>query len=218
VKGTVPLNTPRPNTFNLVVRNEDNVVLDAAYGLHGKDVQTISACCPSLAWTKAVPGVHSTVIIGFEVKDTFVNIKAIVIKFPEGFRQDMPSTSLLSNLNPDFPVASGSNFAEIEPDRTRIRIFLDDTEEVTPVDPGEYKWQFPVIVPKIEDFPAVNIWYILLCTQATCNDVDSATAVVNFPIPGFGLNEKHPSAHEAATSGAHLPSILSSMMLLAASW
>merc|ERR1719247_2070988 len=179
------------NTFNLIVSSMDGQVLDSAYNLPAKEIRRIEAHSPTLSWTDSVPGMHTTVQLGFTLTSTTTAVKAIVFEFPDKFRQDLPSTNQIANGNPNFPVAAANEWADIE-DPTKIRLFLDDTEEDTPIPPGTYTWKFPVVVPKIESFPErVNIWHISLCTSRLCTTYVDSTAAVVFPIKGFVINERH---------------------------
>jgi hypothetical protein len=198
VTGSVPETTPLKNTFNLIVSSLDGQVLDSAYNLPAKEIRRIEAHSPTLSWTDSVPGTYTNVQLGFTLTATTTAVKALVFEFPEKFRQDLPSTNQIANGNPNFPVAAANEWADIE-DPTKIRLFLDDTEEDTPIPPGTYTWKFPVVVPKIESFPErVNIWHISLCTSRLCTTyVDSSAAVV-FPIQGFVINQRHPDYMGAA--------------------
>jgi hypothetical protein len=192
VTGSVPETTPLKNTFNLIVSSMDGQVLDSAYNLPAKEIRRIEAHSPTLSWTDSVPGMHTTVQLGFTLTATTTAVKAIVFEFPEKFRQDLPSTNQIANGNPNFPVAAANEWADIE-DPTKIRLFLDDTEEDTPIPPGTYTWKFPVVVPKIESFPErVNIWHISLCTSRLCTTYVDASSAVVFPIQGFVINQRHP--------------------------
>jgi hypothetical protein len=200
VTGSVPETTPLKNTFNIIVSSLDGQVLDSAYNLPAKEIRRIEAHSPTLSWTDSIPGTHTTVKVGFTLTSTTTAVKAIVFEFPEKFRQDLPSTNQIANMNQNFPVAAANEWADIE-DPTKIRLFLDDTEEDTPIPPGTYQWQFPVVVPKIESFPErVNIWHISLCTSRLCTTYVDATAAVVFPIPGFIINQRHPDYMGASDS------------------
>lgn len=153
-------------------------------------------------------GMYTEITVQISVEEAFSNIKSLLIMFPEGFRQDMPSPSRIQNLNDKFPVAAANEWADIE-NKAMVRLFLDDTEETTTVPPDVYGWRFPVVVPKVEDFPrkdreggadAPNTWNLVFCTSRLCSSWSSDTAVVVFPIKGFELNEKHPGSHSAFDS------------------
>jgi len=194
VSGSLPDATPLKNTFNLVVSTPESQVIDAVFNIPGKEIRKIDAHTPTLEWTDSVPGMRTYVTLGFTLRETTTIVKAILIEFPNQFRQDLPDTNMITNENQNFPVAPANEWADAD-DPQRIRLFLDDTEEYTPIPPGTYRWRFPVVVPKFESFPNdVNIWHLSLCTTKLCTNYEDDDAAVVFPIAGFALNQKFPGA------------------------
>jgi hypothetical protein len=151
---------------------------------------------------------HTAVTLGFTVAEATSELKAIVLQFPDEFRQDLDgNTNVIMNLNREFPVAAANEWAD-DSDKRMLRLFLDDTEESTVVLPGEYQWKFPVIVPKIQNYPEVNIWHISLCTSKNCFSYSDPAAAVVFPIAGFAPNQKHQDYIHTGDAAFAAPSAL----------
>merc|ERR1719222_1740894 len=105
---------------------------------------------------------------------------------PSPFEHDVQTPVDVQNLNSNFPLAPGLDWANTE-ENNRIKIYLSDNGGVTVIPPGNYKWKFPVVVPQI--VPSKNIWFISLCRTRECERPGDEDVSVNFPIAGFNLYE-----------------------------
>ncbi|CAE7021501.1 unnamed protein product [Symbiodinium sp. CCMP2456] len=65
---------------------------------------------------------------------------------PERFIHDVQTPTDVQNINKQFPVAAGSDWADTQY-TDRIKIYLDDTGGGQAIDPGEYRFSFPALVP-----------------------------------------------------------------------
>jgi hypothetical protein len=108
----IPVDAPTEHMFSVVVRNNRNVVIDAAYNLFGLQLTHIYARDPKLAWEGTpVAGGQIVVHIGITFdKDTNSNtdlpaVAAMLINFPQGYEHDVKRATDVKNLNKFFPVA-----------------------------------------------------------------------------------------------------------------
>jgi len=195
----LPPQTPEVNTFNIIIQDQYNNVVDAAYAIQGEEVVDLGAEAPSLAWSRADPGQPSVITIGITFTRDTSNLKALLVTLPELFQHDVQIPIDVQNLNPRFPLAPGLDWADTEePDR--IRIFLDDSEDVTTIPADTYRFSFPVLMPP--DVPRKNIWFISLCDDRTCKQPSDAQVLVSFPMAGFNLYDVAPEALRVSASGA----------------
>merc|ERR1711964_120766 len=105
------------------------------------------------------------------------------------------------NLNRRFPVAPGQDWADTT-DTARIRIFLDDSDDITTILADTYRFSFPVMMPPT--IPENNVWYVSLCDDRTCRQPGDRSVVVSFPMAGFDLYELAPEALRTSTNWAQL--------------
>jgi hypothetical protein len=197
----VPPETPAGNTWNLIIRDQDNNVVDAAYQIVGHGVVAIGVEEPTLAWSRADPRMPSDITVGFTVSTAITVVKSVLVTFPNSFIHDVQKPTDVQNLNKGFPVASGSDWADTSA-TDRIRILLDDTDDTTVInaDTIPYRFTFPVLVPPT--VPANNIWFLSLCTDQQCRMPSDRSVVVSFPLAGFQLYELAPEAMSVKTNYA----------------
>jgi len=207
VRGVVPTDTPVHNTFSVNVSNDMGVVLNGAYGLAGMTIRRMRVVVPTIAWTDSMPNVHTEITLGVTVEEAVSNVRSIVIQFPQGFRHDITNPAYITSLNkvPGFPMAAANEWA-IYDNVNRLQLFLDDSEATTTIRPATYRFRFPVIVPRITEFPQVNVWIFTLCGSKLCTSWTDQDAVLVFPIPGFDLRQRHHSSItlHSTSAAAHL--------------
>merc|ERR1712232_1172118 len=104
-------------------------------------------------------------------------------------------------LNRDFKLAAGQSWTGVGTFRDRLLIKLDGANADSKISPGTYSFAFPAMVPCCteEDMPKNNVWYLSLCTDQECADLDDESVVVSFPIAGFSLNDP-PTASETISA------------------
>jgi len=195
----LPFETPSDNTFSVIIRDLDNNVVDAAYSIQGKPIVNIFVTDPYLAWSQSKPGQRTQITIGMTVTQYTANVKAVLIMLPERFIHDVQTQTDVQNINKDFPVAAGSDWADTQYS-DRIKISLDDTGGGRDIDPGEYRFSFPALVPPT--MSNNNYWSLSLCNDRDCQQPDDRYIIVSFPIAGFALNEMAPEALRVTTNFA----------------
>jgi hypothetical protein len=182
------------NFFNIIVKNKENHVIDAAYELAGKNLVSISCQKPSLAWSGSPrTGQRTKVHVGLTFKSLTRNVAALLITLPTNFNHDIQASTDVVNLNKKFPVASSSSWADSS-NPSRLRILIDDSNKDVPIPAGTYKFQFPVLIPP--NIPPENVWYLSLCSERACYkmDRDEAVIIVSFPIAGFNEGDLSPTS------------------------
>ncbi|KAF4672007.1 protein arginine methyltransferase 10 [Perkinsus chesapeaki] len=199
-----PATTPVNNTFDVLVKSSDGKVVDAAFGVPGLSVVRAHVVNPFVYWSSSIPSSTSRVQIGFEVKSTVDMFKAILITLPPSFVHLVGNPTEVINNNKDFPVASGTGWADVS-NSNAVKILMDDTTALTVVSPGKYSWTFPIRLPRV--LPAKNIWFISFCESRQCSSHDGDDVVVDHPIPGFEFYEKSPAGGLTVETGAAAPGV-----------
>eukprot|EP00930_Biecheleria_cincta_P092359 TRINITY_DN8222_c0_g5_i2.p1 TRINITY_DN8222_c0_g5~~TRINITY_DN8222_c0_g5_i2.p1 ORF type:complete len:3174 (-),score=522.91 TRINITY_DN8222_c0_g5_i2:21-9542(-) len=159
----LPPETPSVNTFDLIIRDQDNVVIDAAYSLPGLEIVNIGVSNPFLSWSKSDPGQRTSIEIGLTFTRDTPNVKGILIMLPDQFMHDVQNPTDVQNLNKRFPVAAGATWAETKQYPDRIRIWLDDTSGGAVIKADTYRFVFPALVPP--KMSQNNIWSISMCND-----------------------------------------------------
>jgi hypothetical protein len=195
----IPPETPAGNTWNLIIRDQDNEVVDAAYQIEGHPIVQMGVESPTLAWSRADPRMASQITVGFTVSTAIQVVMAVLITFPSGFIHDVQRPTDVQNLNKAFPLASGTNWADTS-QTNRLKVLLDDTDDTTVIQPGTYRFTFPVLVPPT--IPPNNIWFLSLCGDQTCRLPSDRSVIVSFPLAGFILFEIAPEALRVPASPA----------------
>merc|ERR1719181_404913 len=60
----LPATKSIPNNFNIIIRDRDNRVVDAAYSLPGVELFPVPVVSPTLSWSRAEPGQNSVITVG----------------------------------------------------------------------------------------------------------------------------------------------------------
>lgn len=201
------------NMFEIVVTDEVNRVVDAAYGLKGKPYSQLPILNPTFNYSAACeknqpappsgvceprPLNHVKIQCGIEFIADYnaqsdFTIAAILITFPENITQDIWAAAYpayeVKNLNTSFPAASGDQWVDLS-DSRRLKIMLrDDGPAWFPA--GNYEWSFPVALPEGRFYPRQwqNIWQITICDNPLCTEPDGWGTITTFVLEGFTLFE-----------------------------
>jgi hypothetical protein len=218
----IPYETPDPNFFNIIIRNKQNQVIDAAYQLLGQTLQNIPVKLPTLNWQGApVQGKRTYVHVGLTFARVTPFVKSILFTLPKGLVHDVQSPTDVKNLNKAFPVASSSSWAETS-NPTYLKVLVDDTVADREIPAGQYKFEFPILLPA--DIPPENLWYISLCSSRVCYDIeeDKEMIIATFVRAGFEAGEVSPFSMRpsAAVPGHDNRNLLvsASLVSLALTW
>jgi hypothetical protein len=207
----LPKKTPDDNTFNIIVKNINNQVVDAAYGLPGQKIhEDIGVANPTLSWSDRPEAAERTIItFGLTFTAPTDKLKALLLNFPDKFIHDVQRPTDVQNLNKRFRVAAGQDWADTS-FTDRIKIRLDDSDDSTTVAADTYMWNFPAMVPccSQEDMPRNNVWYLSLCEDLSCKQPGDKSIIVTFPMAGFALDELSPETVGGRTGGAKRQSFL----------
>jgi len=190
----IPPGQPLTNTFNIIVRDTDNRVVDAAYGLMGQTIvplTSISVAAPTLSWSRP-PVIGQVVVISFglDFLQPCDKLKALLFIFPPNFIHQVVRAGDVQNLNRMFPVAVSEDWADWEL-QDRMKVLLENTAATpTQVPAGSYRWSFPILVPpSASDMPRWNYWQLCLCTTRACKEPGDANVLVTFPLAGFQIGQ-----------------------------
>jgi hypothetical protein len=195
----LPATQSNPNTFNIIIRNRDNQVVDAAYSRPGVELHTVPVTSPTLSWSRAEPGQNSVITIGIDFESDYNQVKALLITFPQKFIHAIQRPTEVQNLNRRFPVSASQSGGWAEWGQDWIRIYLDDSDDSTVIAADSYSFNFPVLVP-VDNVPRVNVWYFSLCNERTCQTPSGRGVIASFPMQGFALNEVSPASLQAYSS------------------
>jgi hypothetical protein len=200
------------NTFAILVADENEKAIDAAYGLPGNKYKKIpmenplfeweALCdddtrmnmvgeiCPPLPYNHVRIRVALKFLSDYTAKSDY-RIKALLITFPTNITQDIWSAASpayeVKNINKTFPAASGDQWVDLSDD-TRIKILVRDDDD--PFFPrGDYPFEFPVALPAAESYPKEfdNIWQISVCDSTLCMEPGGYGTLVTFVVDGFQL-------------------------------
>jgi len=218
----LPATAPTDNTFNIIVQDRNNEVVDAHYGLPGMKIESLPlAPQATLAWSKAEPLQSAQITIGVTFTDDTDRVRAIYFIFPRkdgsqnsdsnAFIHDAQIPTDVVNNNDDFPINPTGAWVD-RSNTGGLKVLVDDSDGAATIRAGTYHWTFPVIVPAT--IPENNVWYVSLCADKgcripTCGDeppchrppVDS-TILTSYAIPGFNLREMSPDQVFAPTGSA----------------
>jgi hypothetical protein len=182
----LPFETPADNSFSIVILDQDNNVVDAAYGVQGDTIASIGAGNPVLAWSSSSPGQRTQVTIGLSFSADTQGVKAVLITLPDTFLQDVQNPTDIVNMNRRFPVQSGTSWA-VTSFKDRLKIIVDNSRGGAVIPAGTYMWTFPALVPP--SLPTINFWSITLCWDSYCTLATDRYVIVTFPLSGFQLYE-----------------------------
>jgi len=121
------------------------------------------------------------------------------------------SNTDVTNLNKNFPVAASSTWADTSNPR-RLKILVDDSDQNVIIPAGMYKFQFPILFPPV--IPPENIWYLALCSDRSCYDIetDKQIIITTFPIPGFSEGQESPFSLRPSGAAGRFVGVVASMM------
>eukprot|EP00929_Paragymnodinium_shiwhaense_P118233 TRINITY_DN9016_c0_g1_i1.p1 TRINITY_DN9016_c0_g1~~TRINITY_DN9016_c0_g1_i1.p1 ORF type:complete len:3331 (-),score=769.45 TRINITY_DN9016_c0_g1_i1:152-10144(-) len=199
----VPAQTPSDNTFSIVIKNQDNQVVDAAYGLPGQTIVNMGVGEPILSWDgRPEPGERIVITFGMTFSAPTTGVKAVLLNFPDKFIHDVQRPTDVQNLNKRFRVAAGQDWADTSyTDRLQIR--LDDSTEGLVIDADTYMFNLPVMVPCCtqKDLPKDNVWKLSLCSSLSCKQPGDPEVILTMAMAGFDLDELS-SGNVGARTGA----------------
>eukprot|EP00928_Gymnodinium_smaydae_P006180 TRINITY_DN12156_c0_g1_i2.p1 TRINITY_DN12156_c0_g1~~TRINITY_DN12156_c0_g1_i2.p1 ORF type:complete len:3246 (-),score=521.31 TRINITY_DN12156_c0_g1_i2:104-8719(-) len=198
----LPPETPTSNYFNIIIRNKENQVVDAAFQIDGQLIRNTPVTDPTLSWSNAEPGADTIITVGLTFTQTYTKLKALLLNFPEKFIHDVQRPTEVHNLNKQFRVRAGQEWADTT-FTDRLKILLDDSNPTTTVDPDTYQFSFPALVPccTAAEMPRNNVWYLSLCSDYSCKQPGDSSVIITLPMAGFALNELAPNT---ATNSASL--------------
>jgi len=224
---TVPRTTPTSSSSSVapyfrirLLEDADNTalskVVDAATTIPGHEVQSLLLRLkqPTLSWASSKPDSTTTITLrltfdrALAAGSSVLAFAAILIELPEDIDHTMTSSSELSNLNSEFPLAedgvqldavgsSSTKFGGSAPTLRKIRLVRDESQAVPA---GTHGWVFPIAIPST--MPTANIWYMSLCSDASCTSKDDSSVFTTFAVSGFFLNEVSAVQGYTASSGS----------------
>lgn len=179
--------------WNVRVLNDEHYTVDALIGWRGKDiVKDLFLEQPTLSWV--TPPQHGeTSVVTIEVtfdrrtpvpdasKGTEA-VKALLITLPDRYKHDIRHRNQVKSLNSYFPVAIDSEWRQYDNLRWLRILANDGVEEARDfLPPGTFQFQFPVRVPK--ELPARMEWYLTMCKDFFCTELEGRNVMANFPMP-----------------------------------
>eukprot|EP00930_Biecheleria_cincta_P001431 TRINITY_DN102575_c0_g1_i1.p1 TRINITY_DN102575_c0_g1~~TRINITY_DN102575_c0_g1_i1.p1 ORF type:complete len:3349 (+),score=445.13 TRINITY_DN102575_c0_g1_i1:84-10130(+) len=190
VSGRLPAETPEPNLFSIIVRQQSNEqIVDAAFGLAGWPSGSISSTQPTLAWTTAGYGKISLITIAFSIGNATSALQALLISLPPGFSQSIGSSRDVLLSNQRLPLVKGANDWLDASERHKVRIHLDPQDPK--VDVGIYLFTFPFTMPESSSYiDPVNLWHLSMCATRSCSRPSDASVLLSFPMGGFRPGEQ----------------------------
>jgi len=207
----IPPEEPNPNTFNIIIKDGDGLVLDASFNTYGRALRNdIDVHSPVLKYSITEPGQQAIIIFGFTIGTTESKLRSILLKFPKKFIHDVMRPTDVMNLNKDMRVAAGTEWMDVSSYTDRLLIKLDDTDPDLIVPPGDYTFRFPAMVPCCyqADMPRNNVWYMSLCYDQQCAEPDDRSVLITFSMAGFNLNDPPTTSGRIGASTARRKSEL----------
>jgi hypothetical protein len=198
----LPAQLPASNAFNIVIRDQNNNVVDAKYGIAGQDIKVVPTTSPTLAWTRSEINQRTVISISITFTNDYSLVKALLITLPDTFVQNVMNPSEVKNVNRRFPVAaSQAQGWAVTTEQNKLKIELDDSDSNTVIAAGTYSWNFPVMMPS-KAVPRKNVWYFSLCSSRLCKTWDGKYVIVSFPMQGFKVGEVSPIVAVNQANGA----------------
>jgi len=192
VGGNLPPQAP-PNGapaefFSVIVRAEDDSVLEASYDLPPRTpLRELKARDARLGWSgtpRAEKPTRVKVSINFD--EETVGVRALLITLPPGMRHDVQSPTNVKNHNKNFPVAPAADWIDSSQE-TYLRVIVnEDYGYLSPIPAGKYDFEFPILFPS--STASENVWYLSLCASLACSNITTQSAILIpmiFPMPGF---------------------------------
>merc|ERR550534_176149 len=156
------------NIWNVIVKDDAFVVVDARYGLPGQQLIPFARRDTELlvreftvAWGTATVGQPLDVRIEITFEDDTDGVAALLVELPETFEHHVRSMtdarvnpvegSPLFPLAPDIPV-QGSGEGDLDTwliytDVNRLKIIVEQSERIVTIPAGTFSWSFSVKVP-----------------------------------------------------------------------
>jgi len=188
------------NTWNIIIKNFNLIVVDAKYGFEGpplipfsdKRSTSLDVSEFTMSWTKTVPGQKTEITCGITFEDETTGVAAVLIEFPEYFTHDITFVAAVKNNAKKFPAKSGDAWVDASKPES-LKLLIEEKEELTPVPAGVFNWTFPILVPCCgqEDFPKRNIWHLSLCADAKCTSRSDKSVLATFPHEGFDASDEN---------------------------
>lgn len=185
VEADLPERTPAANTFALLVRERaTDQIIDAAFGVQGRQILPLALTQPSIAWSTAGYGGQSSVTLGFTFTGSYGDLRSLLVLLPRNFRQNVRLPADFKLTNSKLPLLKGASDWLDSSASDRLRLRLDPSDPV--VAEGSYRLVFPVLLPASEArVPRVNLWQLLLCGDWQCGRRDDPGVLVAAPLLGF---------------------------------
>ncbi|CAE7823884.1 unnamed protein product [Symbiodinium microadriaticum] len=218
------LTPAEPNIFDvwqIRVLDDGFAVVDAALAVQQpRFVLDLEMGNPSLSWLQPpqmgeVSNVQVEVSFLRRVKD----VKAILVSLPENYRHDIQHKNQLRNVNKQFPLTIDTEWRVFDNLRyIKVLVEVAETGEAQIIIAGTYQWQFPVMVPLIKPF--TSEWYVSLCAEQTCTEVQDPGIMASFPVPNNEPQLPAKVFQVVSTTGAgchnHFSWMVMGMLLFAA--
>eukprot|EP00933_Yihiella_yeosuensis_P016417 TRINITY_DN1403_c1_g1_i1.p1 TRINITY_DN1403_c1_g1~~TRINITY_DN1403_c1_g1_i1.p1 ORF type:complete len:1672 (+),score=277.91 TRINITY_DN1403_c1_g1_i1:210-5018(+) len=210
VTSTCPSKVP-DNEFYIIVMTSAGQVQDAAMSIQGMPIQHgLPVAGMPLIWGNSEPRRVTFLSIGFEVlgelplKDPPL-MHEVIVQLPDDFSQQITRAAHVEVMGDKLPYARQWLIVN---DPRKLRLILDTTK-TGKLGLGQYRFQFPIMVPA--RMPKYNVWELTICqvplgadrgSNKTCEGPRDPRALVTFPLAGFRLGESHPSAIKYLATGA----------------
>ncbi|CAE8736426.1 unnamed protein product, partial [Polarella glacialis] len=206
VESTCPT-TVINNQFYIIVMTNQNQVVDAAMSIPGLPIQHgFSLAALDLIWGNAEPNRATFISMGFELltelplKDPPI-MAEIVVTLPKDFFHQVMRSSHVETMAKPLPKKIEGGWLDVT-NPTVVRVLLDETL-VSTLAVGQYRFQFPILVPG--RMPKYNVWTMTICAptrmNVSCTGPTDPRALVSFPMAGFNMGQSHPSAVAFSTTG-----------------
>jgi hypothetical protein len=214
ITGHMPKSTPGPgpldNSFVLVVIGGNRNVLDAAYGIPGREIVALNVGNPVLAWSLSEAERPSDITLGCTFgSDTepIADGPSIIFIFPERYLHLLSDSGDFKIISGNWPKKSGDWLDHSAPGTIRL---LGEPGSI--VKKGQYRFKFPVLVPF--EMPPHNIWHIVLCADHLCTSPDDHSAVVSFALAGFNLGNRSADYTDSVVGAARQAAGSSTFMFI----
>ena len=211
---SVPLSTPNPNSFDIIMRDPTGIVIDGVYGLAGRpvtDSSLVSVIDASIKMNTTQVGEVALITLSFKTLQSTTSVDAITIVFPTYYYHQIESQTEVSCVNRKFP---RSPFQWVDLSSTQSLTFLVDDTVTNLVEistgqaivlnrvPGNqtFVFEFPVVLPYATP-EKLNFWILSFCKDRNriedCLDWHKDDALAHVPIVGSQLS----GASDTSTSG-----------------
>jgi len=214
IRVSLPLSTPRPNTFDIVMRDPSGTVVDGVYGLAGRpitDSSLVSVVDAHISMNTTTVGRNALITLSFKTEQPTTSVDAITIMFPTYYYHQIESQTEVGCVNRKFP---RSPFQWVDLSSTQSLTFLVDNTVTNLVEmstgqaivlnriPGNqtFVFQFAVVLPYATP-EKLNFWVLSFCKDRNkieeCLDWNTDSGLAHIPILGETLT----GAADSAASG-----------------